>query len=85
MDDQLDFDNVMIKPQNSNVESRQNAVITKTYKFKWTGKTIEGNPAIAANMATITIIVVVFFILYNFYYFRTCGSFISSPVYSLTI
>ena len=52
MDDQLDFEDVMIKPQNSNVESRQDAVITKPYKFKWTGKVIEGNPAIAANMAT---------------------------------
>lgn len=52
MDEQLDFDDVMIKPRNSNVESRQDTVITKTYKFKWADKVIEGNPAIAANMAT---------------------------------
>ncbi len=52
MNEQLDFDDVMIKPKDSNVESRRDAIITKTYKFKWTDKVIEGNPAIAANMAT---------------------------------
>lgn len=51
-DEQLDFDDVMIAPQPSNVESRKDAIITRSYKFKWTGKTIEGNPVIAANMAT---------------------------------
>jgi len=52
MEEQLDFDDVMIVPQNSCVESRKDAVITKPYRFKWTNKVIEGNPAIAANMAT---------------------------------
>ena len=52
MDEQLDFEDVMIKPRNSSVESRKDAIITRPYKFKWAKKTIEGNPAIAANMAT---------------------------------
>jgi len=52
MKEQLDFDDVMIIPRNSCVESRKDAIITKPYKFKWTNKVIEGNPAIAANMAT---------------------------------
>ena len=52
MEEQLDFDDVMIIPQNSGVESRKDAIITKPYKFKWADKVIEGNPAIAANMAT---------------------------------
>ena len=51
-EEQLDFDDVMIMPQASTVESRKDAIITKPFKFKWTGKVIEGNPAIAANMAT---------------------------------
>lgn len=51
-EEQLDFDDVMIQPQPSTIESRKDAVITRPYKFKWTGKVIEGNPAIAANMAT---------------------------------
>lgn len=51
-EEQLDFDDVMIVPQPSTVESRKDAIITKPYTFKWTGKVIEGNPAIAANMST---------------------------------
>lgn len=51
-EEQLDFDDVMIEPRPSTVESRKDTIITKPYKFKWTGKVIEGNPAIAANMAT---------------------------------
>lgn len=51
-EEQLDFDDVMIVPQPSTVESRKDAIITKPYTFKWSGKTIEGNPAIAANMST---------------------------------
>ena len=51
-EEQLDFDDVMIQPQPSTIESRKDAIITRPYKFKWTGKVIEGNPAIAANMAT---------------------------------
>ena len=51
-EEQLDFDDVMIVPQPSTIESRKDTIITKPYTFKWTGKTIEGNPAMAANMAT---------------------------------
>ncbi len=47
---QLDFDDVMIVPRPSTVESRADASIVRPYKFKWSGRTIEGNPAIASNM-----------------------------------
>lgn len=51
-EEQLDFDDVMIAPQPSKVESRKDTTIVRPYKFKYTGKVIEGNPAMAANMAT---------------------------------
>lgn len=51
-EEQLDFDDVMIAPQPSCVESRKDVTIVRPYKFKHTGKVIEGNPAMAANMAT---------------------------------
>ena len=51
-EEQLDFDDVMIVPQPSEIESRKDTVIVKPYYFKWAGKSIEGNPAMAANMAT---------------------------------
>ena len=51
-EEQLDFDDVMIVPKPSTVESRKDTTIVKPFKFKWSGKTIEGNPAIAANMST---------------------------------
>ena len=37
-EEQLDFDDVMIAPQPSNIESRKDAIITKPYTFKWKGK-----------------------------------------------
>lgn len=49
-EEQLDFDDVMIKPIPSTVESRANAKIVKPFRFMWSGKVIEGNPAIASNM-----------------------------------
>lgn len=49
-EEQLDFDDVMIKPIPSTVESRADAKIVKPFRFMWSGKTIEGNPAIASNM-----------------------------------
>ena len=51
-EEQLDFDDVMIIPRPSTVESRKDTTIVKPFKFKWTGKVIEGSPAIAANMTT---------------------------------
>lgn len=51
-EEQLDFDDVMIMPKPSEVESRSDAQIVRPYTFKWTGKTIEGNPAMVANMTT---------------------------------
>ena len=49
---ELDFDDVMIRPCDSDINSRFNVRITKPYRFRWSPKIIEGNPAIAANMAT---------------------------------
>lgn len=51
-EEQLDFDDVMIMPQSSAIESRKDTTIVKPLKFKWTGRVIEGNPACAANMST---------------------------------
>ena len=51
-EEQLDFDDVMIMPKPSTVESRKDTTIVRPFKFKWTDKVIEGNPAIAANMTT---------------------------------
>jgi len=50
--EELDFDDVMIRPKESNINSRFDVKIVKPYHFKWSDKVIEGNPAIAANMAT---------------------------------
>jgi len=49
-EEQLDFPDVMIMPKPSTVESRADAQIVLPIKFKWTGRVIEGNPAIASNM-----------------------------------
>lgn len=49
-EEQLDFDDVMIMPRPSTVESRAHASIIRPYQFKWSGRTLEGNPAIASNM-----------------------------------
>jgi len=48
--EQLDFDDVMIKPIPSTVESRADAKVVRPFRFKWTGRTIEGSPALASNM-----------------------------------
>lgn len=52
MNEQLDFDDVLIMPQPSGLNSRSEVDITKDYKFKWSGKTIRGCGVVAANMAT---------------------------------
>ena len=49
-EEQLDFDDVMIVPKPSTIESRKDANIIRPYTFKWSGKTIEGNPGMASNM-----------------------------------
>ena len=49
-EEQLDFKDVMIVPTPSTVESRSHTSVVRPYKFMWSGKTIEGNPAIASNM-----------------------------------
>ena len=51
-EEQLDFDDVMIVPRSSDIKSRKDVEIVKPIKFKYSGRTITGNPAIAANMDT---------------------------------
>ena len=49
---QLDFNDVLIAPRPSSVNSRSEVDITRDYTFKWSGKTVKGCGVIAANMAT---------------------------------
>lgn len=49
----LDFKDVLIRPNRSNLKSRSEVNLTRTFKFKHTQKTWTGVPIIAANMDTI--------------------------------
>ena len=51
LDPQLDFNNVLIKPQRSSVYSRKNVFLERVIRFK-NGNTWQGIPIIAANMDT---------------------------------
>lgn len=46
----LDFKDVLIRPKRSTLDSRKNVDIRREFKFKWSGKTYNGVPVIAANM-----------------------------------
>lgn len=50
---QLDFQDVLLKPRRSTLESRKNVDITREYKFKWCPKTIKGTGIMQSNMGTI--------------------------------
>jgi IMP dehydrogenase/GMP reductase len=52
-DIKLDFDDVLIKPKRSEMTSRADVQLEKTYKFLHTSQTWTGFPIIAANMDTI--------------------------------
>ncbi len=46
----LDFKDVLIRPKRSTLASRKDVNIAREFKFKWSGKTFNGVPIIAANM-----------------------------------
>lgn len=50
---QLDFKDVLIAPQRSNLSSRSQVSLVKNYKFKHAKYTWSGTPIIAANMDTV--------------------------------
>ena len=49
-DIKLDFSDVLIKPKRSTLESRKDAVLIRTFKFKHSTHKWAGVPIIAANM-----------------------------------
>ena len=49
-DVKLDFKDVLIRPKRSTLGSRKEVDISRTYKFKWSGREYSGVPIIAANM-----------------------------------
>ena len=49
-DVKLDFNDVLIKPKRSTLESRKDAVLERTFRFKHTSHEWHGIPIIAANM-----------------------------------
>lgn len=46
----LDYKDVLFRPKRSTLKSRSQVDITREFKFKWSGKTYQGVPIIAANM-----------------------------------
>lgn len=49
-DTKLDFKDVLIRPKRSTLASRKEVDIRRTFAFKWSRRTFEGVPIIAANM-----------------------------------
>ncbi|MCB9996453.1 MAG: GMP reductase [Rhodospirillales bacterium] len=49
-DVKLDFKDVLIRPKRSTLASRKEVDISRQYTFKWSGRTFDGVPVIAANM-----------------------------------
>lgn len=49
-DVKLDFKDVLIRPKRSTLSSRKEVDISREYKFRWSGRTFNGVPVIAANM-----------------------------------
>lgn len=49
-DTKLDFKDVLIRPKRSTLASRKEVDIRREFVFKWSGRTFEGVPVIAANM-----------------------------------
>lgn len=49
-DVKLDFKDVLIRPKRSTLSSRSEVDISRSYKMRWSGRTITGVPIIAANM-----------------------------------
>ena len=49
-DIKLDFNDVLIKPKRSELESRRDAILERSFNFKYSSDTWTGIPVIAANM-----------------------------------
>ena len=49
-DIKLDFNDVLIKPKRSELESRRDAILERSFNFKYSSDTWTGIPIIAANM-----------------------------------
>lgn len=49
----LDFKDVLIRPKRSTLESRSQVSLTRTYKFRSSGRCYTGVPIIASNMDTV--------------------------------
>ncbi len=49
-DVKLDFKDVLIRPKRSTLSSRREVDIARSYQFKWSERTFDGIPIIAANM-----------------------------------
>lgn len=50
---QLDFNDVLIKPRRSSIDSRSKVNISRDYKFKWCPSIITGTGIMQSNMGTI--------------------------------
>jgi GMP reductase len=48
----FDFDNVLIKPKRSNLSSRSEVCLNRSFKFPYSNRTLECTPIFAANMDT---------------------------------
>ncbi|MBU6235747.1 MAG: GMP reductase [Alphaproteobacteria bacterium] len=46
----LDFKDVLIRPKRSTLSSRKEVDIKRDFVFKWSGRTFNGTPIVAANM-----------------------------------
>src|ERR1019366_2032505 len=52
-DPKLDFDDVLIRPKRSGLESRSEVNLNRTLKMPHSKRTMQGIPLIAANMDTV--------------------------------
>jgi GMP reductase len=52
-DIKLDFSDVLIKPQNTNLSSRSQVNLEREFSFKHTDQVWKGVPLIASNMDTV--------------------------------
>ncbi|MCL1944362.1 MAG: GMP reductase [Firmicutes bacterium] len=64
-DVKLDFSDVLLKPKRSTLVSRKDFVLSRVFKTKWSQRTFECVPIIAANMATGTFKMANVFSKYN--------------------
>lgn len=52
-DPKLDFDDVLIRPKRSTLQSREEVILERTYRFRNSGQEWTGVPIIASNMDTV--------------------------------